>query len=99
MHVCESKNDIEKLTKAIYGNGKLGIITEIEVMKLEVREIKESVNSMATSLASLAKSQIEYDVTEKMKIQLQNKRTDAIKMIAIVFGVAIPLTSLILKIL
>jgi len=95
---CESKGEIDKLTIAIYGNGKPGLKTEIEVIKFEVREIKDSIDSMATSLASLAKSQVEYDVTEKLKIQLQAKRTDAIKLVAIVFGVAIPLTALIIQI-
>jgi len=94
---CESKHEIEKLTAAIYGNGKIGITTEIELMKLKVSDIQESVDSLATSYAALAKSQIEHDVTERMKIQLANKRTDAIKLVAIVFGVAIPLTALIIE--
>jgi hypothetical protein len=92
---CESKYDIEKLNKAVYGNDKLGLITEVEVIKLEVREIKESISSMATSLASLAKSQIEFDVTEKLKVKMQEKKYQMIKVISIIFGITIPLTALI----
>jgi len=87
---CESKYDIEKLSHAIYGNGKIGMKTEIEIIKMEVKDIKESIDSLGTSYAALAKNQLEIDLTEKMKLKTWNR-------IAIIFGISIPLTALIIE--
>jgi gas vesicle protein len=94
---CESKGEIEKLNHAIYGNGKIGMKTELELMKHEVKEIKDSIESLGTSYAALAKSQVEQDLTARLKIQLSEKKMNTWTKIAIIAGVSIPLTALIIE--
>lgn len=96
-HICSHEKDFQKLYDAIFGNGKPGLKTEIEIMKKDITSMKESLESMASSLSALAKSQIEYDITEKLKIQYKTKLTNTIKLVGIIFGIAIPLTALIIN--
>lgn len=90
MHECIHVKEIDKLIHAIEGNGKVGLKTEVELLKSKFESMEENLESLATSFKALAKSQIEYDTTQKLK-------ANTWRQIALIMGIAIPLTALILK--
>ena len=93
------KDTLTKLDEAVFGNGKPGIKTDLEVLKVEFCNMKDDIRDLATSYKALARTQIEFDVTEKMKINLSEKRMKMLERVSIVFGISIPLTALIISIL
>ena len=91
-HECSEKANIEKLTEAINGNGKLGLKTEVVLLNEITHEIKKDIKDMAVSLSAVSKSIIEFDATKRQK-------WNTIKLVAIIFGIALPLTALIISLL
>ena len=78
-HICPHEKDFGTLEKSmqtiekdLYDNGQRGIITRFIVMEAEHIELKDDLKKLATSFSALAKSQVEQDVTKRL-------RTDALK--------------------
>lgn len=78
--------------KLLYGNGRPGILDRVSKLEQTVEHMNEHLESLSDSYSALAKSQIEYDTTQKLK-------ANAIKTVGIVMGLAIPLTALIITLL
>lgn len=95
----DDKDTLIKLNEAVFGNGKPGIKTDLEVLKVEFCNMKDDIRDLATSYKALAHTQIEFDVTEKMKVNLSEKRMKMLERVSIVFGISIPLTALIISLL
>lgn len=93
------KEILTKLDEAVFGNGKPGIKTDLEVLKVEFCNMKDDIRDLATSYKALAHAQIEFDVTEKMKVNLSEKRMKMLERVSIIFGISIPLTALIISLL
>lgn len=72
----------------IDGNGRKGLNDEVTILKEKVNIMEESLECLATSYKSLVNSQIESDVTEKLKIELANKRHKLIASTAAIIGAA-----------
>ena len=78
--------------KVLFGNGKTGLIEDVVILKQTVDHMNEHLDSLSTSYAALSKSQVEYDTTQRLRFK-------SFKTIATIFGIAIPLTALIIKLL
>jgi len=85
--------------KALYGNGEKGLIKDVVILKQTVEHMNEHLGSLSKSYAALSKSQIEFDVTEKMKIQSSDKKFKILRTISIVLGISFTLITLINKLL
>lgn len=103
-HKCSETTRLLRIEKLIDGNGNPGIIVQVATLNERVSNMEEDLNSLATSYSALVKSQIESDITERLKaendrlkIQRSEKRMRSLTIISIVFGIAIPLTALILS--
>lgn len=100
-HICPHKGTIEQLSKAINGNGNDGLIKDCEGLKIQMKDIKDDIEKLATSYSALAKSEIEKDALEKAKLELEEKklaekkkRSDIIKRLGTIFGIVFGAVSL-----
>lgn len=98
-HECSEANRLLRIEKMLDGNGKPGLIEDVVTLKEKFVNMEESLESLASSYSALAKSQLEVDITERLKIEQSNKRMKYLTIISIVFGVSIPLTALIIEII
>ena len=103
-HQCSETNRLIRIEKLIDGNGNPGIVENVATLKERVNNMEADLNSLAVSYSALVKSQWETDVTErlkverdKLKIEQSNKRMKYLMIISIIFGIAIPLTALIIE--
>lgn len=76
--------------KILFGNGRPGVLDRVLKLEQTVKHMNEHLESLSDSYSALAKSQIEYDVTQKMKVR-------ALTRVGIIMGIAIPLTALIIS--
>ena len=93
-HVCPHEGNLKQINKEIYGNGNKGLSKDVTQLKLEVVNIKDDINKLATSYSALAQSEIEKDAMEKAKLELDNKkleerkkRTIIIQRMGTIFGI------------
>ena len=98
-HACSEANRLLRIEKMLDGNGKPGLVEDVVTLKERFTTMEESLESLAVSYSALAKSQLELDLTERLKIKQSEIRMKYITVISVVFGVAIPLTALIIEIL
>lgn len=95
---CKHSHRLLQIEKVLNGNGKPGLIIEMATLMEKVNTMENNLESLATSYSALVKGQYAADVTEKLKIQLSEKRMRAFTIISIIFGISIPLTALIISI-
>lgn len=87
-HKCLQIVHIKRIAKILDGNGQPGLVKDVEFLKNNFGEMKEDLASMSTSLAALAKSQIEQDVISKMKISSVDKKNRTIMQATAIIGAA-----------
>lgn len=92
------KEDIENLQKTLYGNGRIGICDRMTIVEQIANDVKSDLGSLSTSYSALAKSMIEYDVTEKAKTELKNKYRKSLVIVISIIAIATPITALIISI-
>ena len=85
-HPCKQEVQLKILSKAVYGNGQLGLIKDVEKLKETVNHMNAHLESLSESYSKLAESKIEYDTIQKMK-------WNTIKLVGIIAGIAIPLAA------
>ena len=76
---------IKALERVVFGNGQPGIAEKVILHGEKIEKMEGHLEGLAKSFASLAKSQIEFDVTEKMKVKSKDNKY---KMIAVATSVA-----------
>jgi hypothetical protein len=77
---------LKRFSRLLDGNGQPGLIREVEKLKETVNHMNEHLESLSESFSALAKSQIEYDATQKLKWK-------TIQIVGIIAGIAIPLAA------
>lgn len=100
-HICPHKGVIEQNVKDLRGNGAQGIIKDVTELKIQMNDIKDDIEKLATSYSALAKSEIKKDALEKAKLELEQKkleekkkRSDIIKRLGTIFGIVFGAVSL-----
>jgi len=94
-HSCTEHTRLSRIEKILDGNGQPGLVKDVIEIVQKVENMEKNIESLAHSYSALAQSQIEFDVTEKLKVKMQEKKYQMIKIISIIFGIVIPLTALI----
>ena len=75
-HVCPHANQIKEDHEKLYGNGKDGLVLQVDRLETNMREVKESLDNLATSYSALAKSELKKDAHEKAKIEIEQKKAE-----------------------
>jgi hypothetical protein len=105
-HDCNERNRLLRIEKLLDGNGRPGLVQQVIENSEKIKNMETDLNSLAVSFSALAKSQLEIDITEKIrlsnekfKLELSEKWMQAWTRISIIFGISIPLTVLILSLI
>lgn len=80
---------LSTVEKAINGNGKDGLKTEIALIKQEQENMNKDLEKIATSMSALAQSQTKQDVIDKHKEENKGRRYSAIKYVGTIFTIVL----------
>jgi len=75
-HICPHKGTIDQFKKDLNGNGNQGLIKDVTELKLQMTDIKDDIEKLATSYSALAKSEIKKDALEKARLELEQKKLE-----------------------
>ena len=71
-HVCTKEKEIDKMSKAVYGNGEDGLVQNVAAILTKVNSIEETLSGLQTGVSGLLKFQTaittERDFIEKRKL-------------------------------
>lgn len=87
-HKCDQVVHIKRMARILDGNGQLGLVKDVENLKNNFGDMKEELQHMSTSLAALAKSQIEQDAINKLKANNKERFGKALERASYAFGIA-----------
>jgi len=104
-HQCSESNRLLRIEKILDGDSRAGLIEQVLENNERINRMEKDLNSLAVSYSAIAKTMLEIDITERIKaenetakIQQRDNRMRYLTIISIVFGIAIPLTALILSV-
>ena len=95
----ENEPIIKDMKKALFGNGQQGLVKDVTQIQMEMTEVKADLSTLASSYSALAKSQLEQDVTDRIKAETSKNRSGALKSVGIVFSIVSGTVFLVLGIL
>lgn len=87
MEPCINTQTIKDIKKELWGNGRQGMVKDVENLKTNFDQMTKDVESLAVSYSALVKSQIEQDVTDRIKAETSKSRSGALKSVGIVFSI------------
>ena len=88
IHECSQTVNLKRIEKMLFGNGQPGLIKDVESLKNNYGDMKDDLNNISTSIAALAKSQLEQDVITKMKEKRSEQWGKSLERAAYAFSIA-----------
>ena len=99
-HECTKSKEIDRLTKAVDGNGKEGLVDNVTKINVRLGNIEGTMKDLATSVSSLVKFQTEMKTIDAInaKNKLNAAQRTGLYITAIIgfSGVAISIIQLII---
>lgn len=78
---------VDRLEQVIDGNGNVGVLKDVTVLKMEVRDMCESLDNLATSYSALVRSQVEHDTIDRINVEERKKRSSAFQRVGTLFAI------------
>lgn len=103
-HVCTKEREIDKLSKAVYGNGEDGLVQHVasilqnqKTMQDDVSDMKNDVKNLLTSIHALQIFRTEVQACEKVKEKSSANWWQTVSVIIGIGGVAAAFIAIFLK--
>ena len=87
---CEFSGDIKRIKTLLDGNGKEGLVIQVDRLQQKQDDMNQTMESLAESYTKLAEAKIEERAVSRAKIKEAEHRSNSIKTVgvfaSIVFG-------------